>query len=126
MKNSIKLVAGCFLAATAFVVSGSTALAGEGGAAGSVAAKLTSGNVTSVSSSIAVGKNAAATTSHTDTSNTFTSAVGGAGALTVTGANTTGAGYGVASEAVLNQIVGQANDLSSVGAIANTGAITLP
>jgi hypothetical protein len=125
MKNSIKLVAGCFLAATAFVVSGSAALAGEGGAAGSVSAKLSGvGNITGVSSSIAVGKNAAATTGHTNGTETFTSAVGGAGVLTVTGANTTAAGYGVAAD---TNLAVQANQLNGTGNInAGTGVLSLP
>jgi hypothetical protein len=115
MKNSIKLAAGSFLAA-AFVVSGSAALAGEGGSAGSVAAKLgLLGNVTELSSSIATGKNAAATTGHTETSGTFTSAVGGAGVLTVTNANSTTAGYTVAADGTLG--TAQANSLTGGGTI---------
>jgi hypothetical protein len=125
MKNSIKLVAGSFLAAAAFVVSGSAALAGEGGAAGSVSAKLTSGDVTGISSSIAVGKNAAATTARTNASDTFTSAIGAAGQLNVTDANKAEAGYVAATDANLGNA--QTNQLNGDGEInATTGVLSLP
>jgi hypothetical protein len=124
MKNSIKLVAGGFLAAAAFVVSGSAALAGEGGAAGSVSAKLSGGDVTGISSSIAVGKNAAATTARTNASDTFTSAIGAAGQLTVTDANQSDAGYAASVDTGLGNQLNQLNGAGNINAA--NGTLNLP
>lgn len=94
MKTSIKLTAGLFLAAAALVASGTSALAGEGGAAGSVAFQVNpyTGAPGSLSSSIAVGKATAATLARTTTTNAYTSAIGGGGLVTITNAGGATAG----------------------------------
>jgi hypothetical protein len=138
MKASMKFVTGLMLAAGALVASSNVAIAGEGGAAGSVAIQFrgavvntTTGatGISDISSAVAVGKNSAATTAKTTnlpagpnvTNSSFASAVGGGGALTLDSANNEGdytlgqdTGFGIA----------QNNSLTTTANIKPTGSAT--
>jgi hypothetical protein len=94
----------------AVVASGSTAHAGEGGAAASVAAQLTGGTPTSISSSLATGKTSAAATARTAAGATYTSAFGTSGTLSLVDANQATAAYAAGSDANLG--TAQANQLT--------------
>jgi hypothetical protein len=116
MNISIQFATGLILAASAVVVSGNIAHAGEAGAAGSIAAQFgtvsgVANTLTDLSGAVAVGKAGAATAARTtDNGDTFASAVGGAGTLKVTGANTPNVGYTAADDTNLG--TAQANNLT--------------
>jgi hypothetical protein len=108
MKTSIKFATGLILAAAALVASGSAALAGEGGAAGSVSIKFAgtlsvpngapantpaSPDVSRLSTSVAVGKNYAVATAFTSGENTLTSAAGAGGDFVLANANVATANF---------------------------------
>ena len=86
MKTSMKLTAGLLLAAGALFASAPCALAGEGGAAGSVSFLVNpyTNAPGSLSSAISVGKATAATIARTTESNAFASAIGGGGVVSIT------------------------------------------
>jgi hypothetical protein len=108
MKTSIKFATGLILAAAALVASGSAALAGEGGAAGSVSIKFAGtfttlavpvgapvgtlgvvvADVSRLSTSVAVGKSFAVATARTSGNSTSTSAIGSAGGFSISNAGT--------------------------------------
>jgi hypothetical protein len=133
MKASMKFVTGLMLAAGALAASSNVAIAGEGGAAGSVAIQFrgavvnpTTGatGISDISSAVAVGKNSAATTARTSNvapgpfatdNSSFASAVGGGGALVLDNANGDG-DYALNQDA--NFGTAQENDLSTTATIA--------
>ena len=150
MNVSIKFATGLILAATALVASGSAALAGEGGAAGSVSIKfgaptvvtpavaptaafplgapaVTRPNVARLSSSVAVGKGFATATARTTTDNTFTSAVGSGGGFILLNANSVNAQYSDRAENAAELAIAQANSFDGSGAttLAPTTGVTL-
>ena len=108
MNVSIKFATGLILAATALVASGSAALAGEGGAAGSVSIKFagtstapagapagapTVPDVSRLSTSVAVGKSFAFATARTADDKTATSAAGAGGGFNLNQANSAAADF---------------------------------
>jgi hypothetical protein len=83
MKNSLELAISLICLTGAMVASGSilradVALAGEGGAVGSISAQFTAtgNNLTATSGAVAVGKSGAFTTARTNTTNISAVAVG--------------------------------------------------
>ena len=105
MNVSIKFATGLILAATALVASGSAALAGEGGAAGSVSIKFAGTStapavgapavpdVSRLSTSVAVGKSFAFATARTADDKTATSAAGAGGGFKLNQANSSAADF---------------------------------
>lgn len=141
MNVSIKFATGLILAATALVASGSAALAGEGGAAGSVSIKFAGTStapagggpavpdVSRLSTSVAVGKGYAGAVARTVGDNTNTSAFGSAGAFALSDANSAAPGFTSTTEGNDPGLLDltQANSLSGSGAttLAPTTGITL-
>ena len=129
MKTSMKLTAGLLLAAGALFASAPCALAGEGGAAGSVAFQVNpfTNAPGSLSSSIAVGKQTAATIARTTDGNSYTSAIGGGGVVSLTNAGSATAGLSLAIEDAstigttqLNVLSGNAATISGNGSVITT------
>jgi hypothetical protein len=129
MNVSIKFATGLILAATALVASGSAALAGEGGAAGSVSIKFAgtstvpSGggaavpDVSRLSTSVAVGKGFAVAGARTADDKTATFAAGAGGGFTLNNANSAAAEYNAVAEAISTTVSGanQVNDFAGSG-----------
>ena len=125
MKTSMKLTAGLLLAAGALFASASSALAGEGGAAGSVAFQVNpyTNAPGSLSSSIAVGKQTAATVARTTDGNSYTTAIGGGAQITLGGSGAS-TSLVLAIEDPTTIIVGQANTLTAGAAtISGNGSV---
>ena len=115
MKTSMKLTAGLLLAAGALFASASSALAGEAGAAGSVAFQVNpyTNAPGSLSSSIAVGKSTAATIARTTDGNAYTSAIGGGGVVGIFNAGTAQASLSLGFESTGTISANQVNSLSA-------------
>lgn len=156
MNVSIKFATGLILAATALVASGSAALAGEGGAAGSVSIKfgtptiitpavvavpasfgiaavagvpaVTSPNVDRLSTSVAVGKSFAVAGARTADDKTATFASGAGGGFTLGAANSATPIYGSTAETAANVPLDQINNFNGSGTatLAPTTGIVLP
>jgi hypothetical protein len=133
MKTSIKFATGLILAAATLVASGSAALAGEGGSAGSVSivfAGTVTNNIPDVarlSTSVAVGKGFAVATARTVATDAFTSAVGAGGGFDLTDANGTNAAFSAVTETAADLAINQANAFtgSGVTTLAPTSGVTL-
>jgi hypothetical protein len=135
MKTSIKFATGLILAAATLVASGSAALAGEGGSAGSVSIVFTGGssgtppvpNVARLSTSVAVGKGFAVATARTGATDAFTSAVGAGGGFDLTDANGTNAAFSAVTETAADLAINQLNTFtgSGVTTLAPTSGVTL-
>jgi hypothetical protein len=142
MKTSIKFATGLILAAAALVASGSAALAGEGGSAGSVSIKfgtptvipavgttpaVTIPNVARLSTSVAVGKGFAVATARTGATDAFTSAVGAGGGFDLTDANGTNAAFSNVTETAGDLEINQENSFvgSGVTTLAPATGVTL-
>jgi hypothetical protein len=129
MKTSIKFATGLILVAAALVASGSAALAGEGGAAGSVSIKFGTTtttipanglipavvvpDVSRLSTSVAVGKSFAVATARTSGNSTSTSAIGAAGGFSITNAGTN---FAATAETPGNTAIDQANNFDGISA----------
>lgn len=142
MNVSIKFATGLILAATALVASGSAALAGEGGAAGSVSIKfagtstvpagapigtLPVPDVSRLSTSVAVGKGFAVAGARTADDKTATFASGAGGGFSLNAANSAAPTYNSTPEGSINAALNQVNSfaLSGQTVLAPTTGITL-
>jgi hypothetical protein len=132
MKTSIKFATGLILAAATLVASGSAALAGEGGSAGSVSIKfgapsIGAPDVARLSTSVAVGKGFAVATARTGATDAFTSAVGAGGGFDLTDANGTNAAFSAITETAADLGINQNNTFAGSGAtnLAPTTGVTL-
>ncbi len=134
MKLSIKLATSLILAVGAVVGTSYAAMAGEGGASGSIAVQFATGNVvTGLSGAVAVGKSSAASSASTFINfgfdnETYASAIGGAGALTIKNANLDTISYKVAEDSNLgtdqgNKLAGSGASTRPVGSLATVGVV---
>jgi hypothetical protein len=134
MNVSIKFATGLILAATALVASGSAALAGEAGAAGSVSIKFNAPtgvvpNVARLSTSVAVGKSFAVAGARTADDKTSTFATGAGGGFVLNNANSAAADFTATTETISATVSGanQLNTFTGSGTttLAPTTGITL-
>jgi hypothetical protein len=136
MNVSIKFATGLILAATALVASGSAALAGEGGAAGSVSIKFAGTStvpagapvgapavpdVSRLSTSVAVGKSFAVAGARTAGTETNTFASGAGGGFVLNNANSNAADFTATTETISATVSGA----NQVNTFAGSGTATL-